>query len=35
MKPWGKHVYRIGTEEHLDVQDPDDRKSIEVQKKHI
>lgn len=35
MKPWGKHVYRIGNEENLDVQDPDDSKSIEFQKKHI
>lgn len=35
MKPWGKHVYRIGNEENLDVQNPDDSKSIELQKKHI
>ena len=32
---WGTHVYRIGNEENLDVQDPDDSKSIELQKKHI
>jgi len=35
MKIWGTHVYRIGNEENLDVQDPDDSKSIELQKKHI
>ncbi|AJY71397.1 fibronectin-binding protein (FBP) [Geobacter sulfurreducens] len=35
MKPWGKHVYRIGNEENLDVKNPDDSKSIELQKKHI
>ena len=35
MKLWGTHVYRIGNEENLDVQDPDDSKSIELQKKHI
>ncbi len=34
-KTWGTHVYRIGNEENLDVQDPDDSKSIELQKKHI
>jgi hypothetical protein len=33
MKPWGQHVYRVGNEEHLDVQDP--TASIDVQKKHI
>ena len=33
MKPWRKHVYRIGTEEHLNVQGPDESKSIEFQKK--
>jgi len=32
---WGTHVYRIGNEENLDVQNPDDSKSIELQKKHI
>jgi len=35
MKTWGKHVYRIGNEENLDVQIPDDSKNIELQKKHI
>ena len=35
MKRWGAHVYRIGNEENLDVQGPDETKSIELQKKHI
>jgi len=32
---WGTHVYRIGNEENLNVDDPDGRKSIELQKKLI
>lgn len=35
MNPWGKHVYRTGNEENLDVQKPDEIKNIELQKKHI
>lgn len=32
---WGTHVYRIGNEENFDVQNPDDCKNIDFQKKHI
>uniref|UniRef100_B3END5 Conserved hypothetical cytosolic protein n=1 Tax=Chlorobium phaeobacteroides (strain BS1) TaxID=331678 RepID=B3END5_CHLPB len=34
-KKWSEHVYRVGSEEHLNVQNPDDDKNIELQKKHI
>ncbi|WP_291446234.1 SIR2 family protein [Desulfovibrio sp.] len=35
MKAWGTHVYRIGNEENLDVQTPEESKKIELQKKQI
>ena len=35
MKTWRTHVYRIGNEENFDVQNPDESKSVELQKKHI
>ena len=35
MKTWGPHVYRIGNEENFDVPNPDESKSIELQKKRI
>ena len=28
---WETHVYRIGNEDNLDVQDPDESKCIELQ----
>ena len=33
MKPWGKHVYRIGNEEQYDVANPEE--TLDIQKKHI
>lgn len=35
MPEWGKHVYRVGSEENFDVQTPDEVESIKKQKKHI
>lgn len=33
MKLWGEHVYRVGNEEHYDVENPGD--TLDVQKKNI
>jgi len=33
MKTWGQHVYRVGKEENIDVENPEE--SIELQKKYI